>query len=302
MYINVAYLKDMLESYLTPVDHADTSVPLKIVCCGFYRIMPRDHIVTTSRPGGRKDYQLLYFHGGQGHFSFHEEDSASPDGPCPTTVTSGQMVLFYPGMRQVYEYYSSDRTEVYWIHFTGGDVEKILTDTGFSREEPVFWGGTSIEYQDICQKMIKELQLCRKGYEMLLTLLFREFLTLIGRNRDNPHITRTSAEQEVNNALRYFNEHYAAPIKVDDYAAAHFMSPCWFIRSFRHYTGITPLQYLISLRMTNARELLTNQSYSIAEVARMVGYDDPLYFSRIFKRYVGVSPKDYRKAAAKRSS
>ena len=35
MYINVAYLDNMLESYLTPVDYEDKTVPLKVLCCGF---------------------------------------------------------------------------------------------------------------------------------------------------------------------------------------------------------------------------------------------------------------------------
>lgn len=295
MYVNVAYLKDMLESYLTPVDCADDTVPLKILCCGFYRIMPEDERILTERPGGRRDYQLLYFHNGQGHFSLKGTEGDGRFGySCNTLVTSGQMVLFRPGERQVYEYYHSDHTEVYWIHFTGNAVEKILSDHGFAKKEQIFWGGISIEYQSLFRRMIKELQLCKKGYESLLAILFQQLLLIIGRNRNNYNISGTAIEQEVNHALEYFNENYAMPIKIEEYAASRYLTPCWFIRGFRQYIGVTPLQYIISLRMMNARELL-NQSYSISEVARMVGYEDPLYFSRLFKRNVGMSPKDYRK-------
>lgn len=307
MYINVAYLADMLESYLTPVDCADVTVPLKILCCGFYRVTDTDSVIETNRPNGRKDYQLLYFHSGKGHFSFSDTFSdktvpdkatscADPAGSCSETVSAGQFVLFRPGDRQVYNYYASDRTEVYWIHFTGYDVENILERFGFSGEKQVYWGGVSLDYQNLFRKMIKELQLCRKNYEEIIACQFQELLAVAGRNRYNPHLTGTPIQHVINDALVYFDENYAAPINVNEYAASVFVSPCWFIRSFRNYIGMTPLQYIIHVRMTNAHELLLNPDFSIADVSRAVGYEDPLYFSRFFKKNVGISPREYKKA------
>lgn len=290
MFVNVAYLKNVLESYLTPVDCADDSVPLKILCCGYYHVAPSDEVIDTNRPNGRKDYQLLYFHNGQGHFYF---DGASQDA---VTVSAGQMVLFRPGERQVYKYYGSDLTEVYWIHFTGSEAENILAANGFSDCGQVFQSGISIEYQELWLQMIRELQLCKKGYEKLLALLLQNLLLLVNRNRAAPTLGTATVEREMNAALRYFNEHYSAPIQVEEYAASHYMSPCWFIRSFKQYTGFTPLQYIISVRMTNARDLLSGQERSVSEVAAMVGYEDALYFSRLFKRHTGVTPMAYRQA------
>lgn len=50
-------------------------------------------------------------------------------------------------------------------------------------------------------------------------------------------------------------------------------------------------------RIYNAEVLLQNQHYSINEIARIVGYDNPLYFSRIFQKTKGISPSEYRKNA-----
>lgn len=300
MYINVAYLDNMLESYLTPVDYEDKTVPLKVLCCGFYRITEADSVVETARPNGRKDYQLLYFHSGRGHFSFDGEDAGRER--CPVTVTSGQFVLFRPGDRQVYEYYSSDHTEVYWIHFTGNAVEGILEQFGFSGKEQIYWGGVFLEYQNLFRKMIKELQLCRKNYEAIIACQFQELLALAGRNRHNPYVAGGSMESIINEALVYFDENYAKPINVNAYAASVYTSPCWFIRSFRNYIGMTPLQYIINVRISNARELLLNPKFSISDVSRSVGYEDSLYFSRFFKKNVGISPKDYKKALQSRQS
>ena len=73
------------------------------------------------------------------------------------------------------------------------------------------------------------------------------------------------------------------------------MSISWFIRNFKEYTGSTPAQYLLSLRISNAQTLLESTSYNITEIANIVGYDNPLYFSRIFKKQIGMSPSEFRK-------
>ena len=75
------------------------------------------------------------------------------------------------------------------------------------------------------------------------------------------------------------------------------MGVCWFIRCFRAYTGYPPRQYLIRLKVNRARELLSYSSYNISEIARLVGYDNPLYFSRVFSQNMGCSPSEYRSGA-----
>ena len=73
------------------------------------------------------------------------------------------------------------------------------------------------------------------------------------------------------------------------------MSVSWFIRNFKEYTGSTPTQYLLSLRISNAQSLLESTSYQVAEIADIVGYSNPLYFSRLFKKQCGVTPTEFRK-------
>ena len=63
--------------------------------------------------------------------------------------------------------------------------------------------------------------------------------------------------------------------------------------------GISPLTYLIEMRIDCAKQLLINRAndeekYSIKEIAQMSGFSDPLYFSRYFKKTTGVSPKEYK--------
>ena len=88
---------------------------------------------------------------------------------------------------------------------------------------------------------------------------------------------------------------YNQNISIDDYAASRGMSVSWFIRNFKKYTGSTPMQFIVGIRINNAQMLLETTTYSINEISKIVGYDNQLYFSRLFHKLKGYSPREYRK-------
>lgn len=68
----------------------------------------------------------------------------------------------------------------------------------------------------------------------------------------------------------------------------------FYLRSaFKEVYGRTPNDYLMQMRLEKAGELL-KRSVQVKEVAKEVGFLDPLYFSKVFKKYMGCSPKEYR--------
>lgn len=282
MFTNVAYLHNSLN------DIVDTSKPIAVTSCGYYRVYSRP-TVSTERPNGRKDYQLLYIATGKGHFYFDGKERI---------LTEGNMILYRPHEPQMYYYHASDKIEVYWVHFTGRDVEAVLKKYGLPETENVFYTGTSPDYQCIYREMIQELQLCRANYEELLSLTLMRFFIMINRFIDEGKKSGSDIQNEIERATHYFNENYNKPINIDEYAASRHISTCWFIRSFKQILKVTPMQYILSLRMANAQSLLETTEDSISEIAEAVGYDNPLYFSRIFRKNIGVSPSEYRKRSA----
>ncbi len=67
-----------------------------------------------------------------------------------------------------------------------------------------------------------------------------------------------------------------------------------FIESFRTVTGTTPLQYITTLQMEEARELLWETKLTVNQIAEQCGFTDVFYFSRCFKKHFSLSPKKYR--------
>lgn len=101
-------------------------------------------------------------------------------------------------------------------------------------------------------------------------------------------------------AVTYFNENYNRDINIEEYATSKGMSVSWFIRSFKKFTGSTPMQFIVSLRVNNAQVLLETTNYSINEISKIVGYDNQLYFSRLFHKLKGFSPREYRKPESRK--
>ena len=280
MYINSGYLNN------SRLPFKDKSKPLIVGSCGTYRLKSTKRL-PTWRPKGRLDYQLLYIVSGKTHFFFGGKEQV---------VTAGHMVLIQPRQEQRYEYYGDEKPEVYWVHFTGSDVKNILRKYEIPMDEPVFYSGASSTYTYLFKEMINELQTCRTGFEELLAMYLRQIFLLVQRTRQEqkPSVT-TYIQEEMEYARRYFNEHYNESISIEEYAQSRNMSVCWFQRNFKQIVNHTPMQYLLTIRVNNAASLLETTDYSMAEIAVIVGYEDPLYFSRLFRKIKGMSPRDYRK-------
>ena len=278
MYTNLAYLGEEHE------DIVDLSKPIIVTAAGYYRVHT-SRVIETERPNGRGDYQLLYVASGKVHFIFDNTERIIP---------KGNMVLFRPGETQIYYLYAADKPETYWVHFTGSDVDLLLDYYRMPKNENVFFTGTSPDYQWLFRQMIQELQLMRVNYEDLLNMNLRHIFLIINRYLVEGNKVGTEMLDEVEKAAHYFNEHYNETIVIEDYAREHGMTANWFTQSFKKITKFTPLQYIVSLRITNAMIMIETTDYNVSQIAAAVGYDNSLYFSRIFKNRTGMSPTEYK--------
>jgi two-component system response regulator YesN len=110
---------------------------------------------------------------------------------------------------------------------------------------------------------------------------------------------QNQAEQAVRWALEYINNNYHKDLTLEQFAEKLFMSAGYFCRIFKKYAGEGYASYLTNIRLKKARERLLSGKYTVAEVARMVGFRDASYFSSVFKKHYNQSPSLLATAVSK---
>ena len=100
-------------------------------------------------------------------------------------------------------------------------------------------------------------------------------------------------------AKLFIDENYGSNIDLSSISDEACFSKSHFIRLFQSIYNKTPHQYLIFVRIENAKELLKNDS-AVSAVCYAVGFESISSFTGLFKRLVGISPAVYKKQEAKR--
>lgn len=109
------------------------------------------------------------------------------------------------------------------------------------------------------------------------------------------YVIRDRNMKFIDEMKNYIQENFTKELSLDQVADHVGLNPDYLGKLFKKVEGQTFTDYLISLRMEKAKELLSERSLSIKQISYMVGYSDPNYFSRAFKKYVGISATQYEK-------
>ena len=98
----------------------------------------------------------------------------------------------------------------------------------------------------------------------------------------------------INNVITYINEHYSeSAMKNADIAEAVELSVGRLCVRFKDEVGITLSEYITECRISNAKRLLLDGSYTVYEVAMIVGFGNSTYFGSVCRDHMGVPPIQY---------
>jgi len=268
--------------------------PLRINSCGLTEgKKDAESDLLINRPQGRRDYQLLYIWRGQGRYLLDGRERL---------LSAGTVLLYRPGVPQIYSYRAIDRCGVGWIHFTGTLAQPLLERSGLL-EHPVAQVGQLPEINRLLGRIIREYQRQEPQYQDQVAAYFIQMITLIGRRLcQQADMSGYERAQRVRNVMEYLHEHYSETLNVESCAQLCALSRYHFIHVFRQYTGQSPYAYLTDIRLTEAARLLSSTALPVGEIARRSGYEDALYFSRLFKKKYGQSPSAFREETALKGS
>ncbi|GAB1540034.1 AraC family transcriptional regulator [Scytonema sp. NUACC21] len=99
---------------------------------------------------------------------------------------------------------------------------------------------------------------------------------------------------KLSRTLEYINENLQCELTLAELASVAEISPYHFARLFKQSTGFTPHQYVINCRIEQAKKLLAEKKWSIAEIGFSVGFQSPSHFIALFRKQMAMTPKAYR--------
>ena len=122
-----------------------------------------------------------------------------------------------------------------------------------------------------------------------------------GLRQDSQAFVPTGAQEgaKVRQAREIIEAEYGSPLSLDQLAARVGVSKYHLCRAFCACYGMTPGNYLISVRLEEAKRLLSATRMPIKKVGLRVGYPNESYFSAMFRRHCGLSPRAFRAQAEK---
>ncbi|WP_127579059.1 response regulator [Paenibacillus koleovorans] len=95
-------------------------------------------------------------------------------------------------------------------------------------------------------------------------------------------------------ALQYMKMHYHEELSLEKTASVVFLNPVYFSQLFKQKTGQGFKEYVIHLRMEQAKQLLQNAQLKLADIAERIGYQDVRHFTQIFRKKFELTPTEYR--------
>ncbi|WP_409422895.1 PocR ligand-binding domain-containing protein [Pseudaeromonas sp. ZJS20] len=101
-------------------------------------------------------------------------------------------------------------------------------------------------------------------------------------------------DPKIKKALRYIDSHFSEELRLEEVAAHVYLSPYYFSKLFKKQLGIGFNAYVTRQRMINAKQMLQNSDWSIASIAKNLGFSQTSYFCKIFRQTYQVTPQMYR--------
>lgn len=135
------------------------------------------------------------------------------------------------------------------------------------------------------------------GWEITALTFLQELIIYLSKCYASSDSTDAASLLRIANVIGLLENECDKPWSLDDLAKRAHMSRGNLIRVFRNATGETPIEYLISIQLQRAADLLRLTDHSITEIAFLVGFKDSNYFSRLFRKRMKVSPREFRIAS-----
>jgi len=250
------------------------------------RIHPSGYFFTWEKGRVLQEYQINYITEGSGVFETSTDQFQ---------VVPGSMLILRPGMWHRYKPDPQTGWNEHYIGFNGNFCENLFCEGFFQAGKPVLFVGFQESLLKLFFEIVQSVKDEKTGHQQVSaanTMLMLSKILSVVRNQE---FAGKSIERTIRKACMYFRENLNTNVNIEKLATDLNVGYSYFRQMFRKYTGISPTQYHLSLRIQKAKDLLVSTDQSFKEIALDLGFESYFYFSRIFKEKTGESPQEFRK-------
>lgn len=239
------------------------------------------------RNQGYPAYQLAVCTGGNGEFvctgSRH-------------SIRRGDVFIFVP--RVPHEYYPlNSEWSIHFFTFNGEGVHGIMKYMNI--ESCAVYSMDEDELNIFIKKMDRLHEAFKTEAGFTSSVLMMDILSETHKQKmkkpDEGQFSEEMHERIVTPVIRYMRETYKENISLDDMCDVAEVSKSYLCRIFKKKTGMSPVQYLMNIRVEEAKKLLVSTDMRIKRITNEVGFNDISYFCAVFREKVGITPDEYRR-------
>lgn len=230
-------------------------------------------------------YEIVFTYSGEGYLEY--EGNSYTIGPGRGFFIDCKKPHFYQTKSGIWEHSV--------LHFNGSISEKLFEEYA-SYGDVTFHDAVDGNYHSHIENLLniwehfqiyKNLQLSTTICDIVTYLLLLKAMS--------GHNDRVKVPETITYLSKYMRHNYASDITLDFLADFANVSKYHLAREFKKYMGTTPIQYLISMRILNAKFMLIHTPLPISVIAEESGFSDINNFNRLFMKNVGMTPRQYRK-------
>lgn len=232
--------------------------------------------------------ELFYVVDGKGEFIIQQQRFA---------VKANDFVIINPHVEHTEVSSSEDPLEYIVVGIQGLSFSNLTTqDQG---DQPFSFFNLRDEQKDILRYlnvMVQEATNQAMSYELVCHNLLEILLIKILRHQhfELEVDSKNKTSKDIAFIKHYLKTYYRESIQLEDLASMTHLSRFYISHSFKKDVGLSPMEYLMTIRIKESKILLRTTNYSVSQIADIVGFTTPTYFSKQFRKVTGISPSDYR--------
>ncbi|HYQ56908.1 MAG TPA: AraC family transcriptional regulator [Draconibacterium sp.] len=233
-----------------------------------------------------EEFQLNYITEGSGIFeNTHGKFQVKP----------GSLLVIFPNEWHRYRPFKKTGWVENYVGFKGYIANELFKHPQFSTSQPVIQCGIREEIIDTYLKINDLVEKERPGFQQIASGMVVKLLGYIISIEKRKGFSGKQIAKVIEEVRFLMRQNASQEFDLEELAQKYNVGYSYFRKMFKKYTGVSPGQYHLQLRIIRAKEMLISTDKSIKEISFELGFQTIHYFSLIFKKKVGMNPSEFRK-------